>query len=416
MKTAIFLMFTTAVCLVFPMSAETLNDHERIMISGDSITASMVFPSVVETYLTACSAKKDVHVFSAGHYGEQMPHFQSRMQNEISSYSPNLIILAYGINDMSGKMCDAKFTEKYSKRIAEIVRYLKFQNVRLLISSPTCRDTEYYKNTRYPAKKANAELLKLAKLNQQLAGQYQFDIADTTPLFAKVMHDAKAALGQKYVVGGFDGTHPLGNGHMIITCSILKQLGEKGDIAEIVMELNTGKTQASAGHQVISSKTGEAEIASTRYPFCFSAPNRLNEATILPYLPFQQDLNRFILKVSDPVSAKYQVSWNDKSKVFPNEPLKQGINLAAEFLENPFSEQFRKIRRYSAGKKQRERYICRTWMASLNSVAPFDPDRTLTSAIQDVLSELKKANDLDTAALQKLVIPIRHTIKVRPSL
>ena len=44
---------------------------------------------------------------------------------------------------------------------------------------------------------------------------------------------------------------------------------------------------------------------------------------------------------------RFRVTWGDASKEYPAEQLAKGINLAAEFLDNPFSEPFRKPKRRS---------------------------------------------------------------------
>src|SRR5690606_30837746 len=90
---------------------------------------------------------------------------------------------------------------------------------------------------------------------------------------------------------------------------------------------------------------GKMELESRRYPFCFTAPGTVVSPKkglepILPHLPFNQDLNRFLLIVKGLNGKSAKVTWGTESKVFSAEQLEKGVNLAAEFLNNPFCEPF----------------------------------------------------------------------------
>ena len=76
-----------------------------------------------------------------------------------------------------------------------------------------------------------------------------------------------------------------------------------------------GKTTISKGHKVLSSAAGKAEIENERYPFCFDPDPKSSGSTrsILLYLPFNKDLNRFTLKVTNLASPKARVTWGRKA-------------------------------------------------------------------------------------------------------
>ena len=59
--------------------------------------------------------------------------------------------------------------------------------------------------------------------------------------------------------------------------------------------------------------------------------------------PFNKDLNRFILKLKNCSADQYNIQWGDQQKTFTAEQLEKGINLAEEFLNNPFYASFRKV-------------------------------------------------------------------------
>ena len=59
-------------------------------------------------------------------------------------------------------------------------------------------------------------------------------------------------------------------------------------------------------------------------------------------MPFNQDLNRLTLVVKNAPGDKMNVTWGSASKTFERAALETGVNLAAEFLDNPFSDAFKK--------------------------------------------------------------------------
>jgi len=60
-------------------------------------------------------------------------------------------------------------------------------------------------------------------------------------------------------------------------------------------------------------------------------------------VPFDQELNRFTLKLTKPKAASYKVTWGSSAKTFTADQLKSGVNLAAEFTDNPLVAPFKEI-------------------------------------------------------------------------
>src|SRR5690606_38276783 len=78
----------------------------------------------------------------------------------------------------------------------------------------------------------------------------------------------------------------------------------------------------------------------------YGAPARPDGTTgVIEFLPFNEDLNRLLLVVKNaPAGAqRVQVQWGAETKEFTAGELAKGVNLAAEFVDNPFSEPFRQV-------------------------------------------------------------------------
>jgi hypothetical protein len=182
-----------------------------------------------------------------------------------------------------------------------------------------------------------------------------------------VMTKAEQKFGSKYHVAGGDGVHPANNGHLVMAYAFLKALGCDGDIGTITVEMAGGKAEATEGHQIVSSSGGEVVVESKRYPFCFYGDNPSDPNTtrpILQFLPFNQDLNRFTLIVKG-ASGSVKVTWGDRSKQFDGEQLAKGINLAAEFLDNPFNIPFASVHKEVQAQQNYETPLIKMWVRGL---------------------------------------------------
>src|SRR5262249_12794919 len=157
----------------------------------------------------------------------------------------------------------------------------------------------------------------------------------------------------------------------VMAYAFLKAMGLDGEIGTFTMDLAENKMTAPKGHEVVSAKDGAYEIKSSRYPFCICEPagqaalnypvcgshdptkdSSIRSGTTL--VPFDQELNRLTLVVQNGKAKSYKVTWGSESKTFSAEQLARGVNLAAEFLLNPFSEAFAKVDAAVAAKQAYE--------------------------------------------------------------
>jgi hypothetical protein len=198
--------------------------------------------------------------------------------------------------------------------------------------------------------------------------------------------------------------------------AFLKALGCDGNIGEIAIDMN-GPAKASDGHKILTSGPGTAEFESTRYPFCFQGDEKSSSGTrsIVPFVPFNQDLNRFTLKVANLPSARASVTWGSATKEFTKEQLGAGINLAAEFPVTPFDANFAAYLGQLGGKQQFETLLIKelvTRFRAFDGEAKADPE--VAAAFATLRKKLPaRQAALDTQARQALA-PVKHGLKVTP--
>ena len=232
----------------------------------------------------------------------------------------------------------------------------------------------------------------------------------------KVMQDAKAALGKAYPVCGGDGVHPGPNGHLVMAYAFLKAMGLDGNIGTVTVDM-AGAATATPGHRVLSASKGKVELESTRYPFCFTGGEKDPNGTrsILPFLPFNRDLNRFTLVVKNLAAPTADVTWGKTTKTFSKADLEAGVNLADAFIDTPFSEPFSQLDRIVGDKQNRETRAIKGVITNFRGLAAdFPGDADVAGAIDTLRRKLTERSAKDAAAVRAAVKPVTHTLQITP--
>ncbi|MFZ4779767.1 MAG: hypothetical protein ACOYM3_30790, partial [Terrimicrobiaceae bacterium] len=170
---------------------------------------------------------------------------------------------------------------------------------------------------------------------------------------------------------------------------------------------------------VISVTKGVIEVESTRYPFCFfGEPSNPNATSgMIEFLPFNEELNRYLLVVKNAPAARMKVTWGTQSREFSADALAKGINLAAEFIENPFCEPFRRLTAALGMQQGVESQSIRPHLRLLldwetNYPEAFKEKPEVFSWQREAV--MKRASAMIEAS-RKAVTPVRHTLKIEPA-
>ncbi|MEI6562522.1 MAG: SGNH/GDSL hydrolase family protein [Verrucomicrobiota bacterium] len=384
----------------------------RIAFTGDSITAQMIYTRFLELYLTACVPQKDLKIMQFGKPSERAGLLVKRMENDIVPFKPDIVTTCYGMNDGRYVPFTPQIGVDYETPMREIVSRFKSSGAIVVVGSPGTVDTR----SNHFSNGYTETLAQLRDIARKIAADNGMPFANVHDPMVETMAKAQAVRGKGFDVCGTDGVHPRDDGHLIMAYAFLKGMGFDGNLATFRVDLK-GEATATEGHKVISAKNGVAELESTRYPFCFAGDGKSPESarSILPFLPFNQELNRFMLVVTNLGAPKAKVAWGNAEKEFSREQLEAGINLAAEFLDNPFSAAFQKINDAVAAKQKLEAVMIR-------EVFPILP--TIVSALDDdpeVKAQMGTLRERFTAKWNKrnlevheAVVPVRHSLRITP--
>jgi lysophospholipase L1-like esterase len=317
-----------------------LKKDDRLAICGDSITEQKMYSRIMETYLTVCMPELNISTRQYGWSGEQAVGFLKRLTNDVLRFHPNVVTTCYGMNDHGYQPYNDKIGGTYQVNQEGIVRGCKGAKVRaIIVGSPGCMGQKaawgFIKGS---AEERNLNLCNLRNIDVDIAKKDHVGFADVFwPMFTGD-YFAREKFGESYALAGADAVHPDWAGHTVMAYAFLKALGCDGDIGTITVDLKSGKAKASKGHTVASVslnaegglKSCKYDINSTRYPFCAAGPTNVH-TTIrsgMTIVPFNQDLNRFMLIAKNGKADKYKVTWGEESKTYTAEQLKKGVNLA----------------------------------------------------------------------------------------
>lgn len=411
MKIRVLVLAVLLAC-VPAFSQAQLKQGDGVAICGDSITEQKLYSVFMEEYLLMCQPVAGLHTCQFGWGGETAPGFLGRMANDVLWLKPAVATTCYGMNDGGySPMTDDK-ARRYRDSQTGIVQQFKKAGTRLIIvGSPGCVDADTFRQSPEAATMYNKTLAGLRDIACEVAANEQVVFANVFDPMVEAMTKGKAKYGSKYHMAGGDGVHPSPNGQLVMAYAFLKAMGCDGNIGTIGVDLAGGKAQASDGHKVLSANGGTVEIESSKYPFCFFGDPASPDATsgVIEFIPFNQDLNRLTLTVTGG-KGRLKVTWGKTSKTFDAEQLAKGINLAAEFLDNPFVEPFRQ-----AGQaiRQQQNYETTLHKQLLHDLAMYrraipDEEQTLQRLADKVIEKQKQLSAASRAAVK----PVKHTIKV----
>ena len=390
----------------------------RVVVTGDSITEGMCYSRYIDLYLTACMPELEACVIHIGRSGATLGALSVWTPLLLKPYKPDLVTACFGMNDGAYAASTPTLVKGYSGALKRAIEALKDTGAAVIIGSPGAVDSYYFKDLRSPhtpgeeAAVYNKTLGDLRDAARDAAAASQVRFADIHSPMLSIMKQAKAERGEAYALCP-DGIHPCPNGHLIMAYAFLKAMGVDGNIGTIAVDLN-GAAEATEGHTVISSDKGVVQLESTRYPFCFNNDATLpaSNRSILPFLPFNQELNRFMLVVRNLKREKATVTWGTASRSFTRKELESGVNLSDAFAgTNPFKDNFNKADAAVSAKELYETQIKSTFATVATLLNEPENQSRVETLFNLLFVDGIKKKDADIRAI---LAPVKHTLTILP--
>lgn len=383
-----------------------LRPGDRLAICGDSITEQKMYSRIIETYLTVCVPDLKVTVRQYGWSGETAEGFLRRMQSDCLRFQPTIATTCYGMNDYRYRPYDEANARWYRENYTAVVRAFKAAGVRVVLGSPGCvgKVASWVKSASGTLEDHNLHLCALRNIDIQIAEQEDTRFADIFwPMFTAGF-EARRKYGPDYAVAGKDGVHPGWAGQLLMAYAYLKALGLDGELGTLTVDLAANQAEATAGHAVERWADNQLTLTSRRYPYCATGALDKDDSlrSGMTLVPFQQDLNRLLLVVRGGAAANYLITWGNQPRLYSAAQLAQGVNLAADFEVNPFSDSFRKVEAAVLAKQEYETKQIKSIFHGPEGKANLEAAVTKTEAERAPLA----------AAILAAFVPVTHVLKI----
>jgi hypothetical protein len=331
------------------------------------------------------------------------------MDSDCLRFQPTVATLCYGMNDCRYRPFDIANGEWYRENYDAIVQGLKTAGARVVLGSPGCTGMKAFwsKVPSATFDEQNENLCALRDLDVIMAQQEQVRFADVFWTMFKANYEAQnkyATTNQPYQMCGKDGVHPFWSGHLVMAYAFLHAMGLDGTIGTINVDLANSTATATDGHTIESCTSNAVTITSTKYPFCAEGDPQ-SDKTIrsgATLVPFFQELSRFQLVVKNATAANYAVIWGDTTNTYTATQLATGVNLAQDFVVNPFSEPFKKVDEAVAAKQAYETKQIKQIFHGPEGKADMSKAVADTEAVRAPLE----------AAIGAAMVPVKHTIRI----
>ena len=385
---AILLAATALACAgSTPCSGEPLPKcGDFIAMGGDSITHMSHYSRFVEVYLLATRPDLDLRVMKIQRWcgGRAEDYARETLEEELLPAKPNIFVVCFGMNDGNGAAPNAATERGYEAALTTIVERNRANGTTTVLCSPGVVDEMSYRNATLAAAEFNRAngtpsqgdetggntsatvynrtLSGLRGVACRVADKEKMPFADVYDAMWKVMQAAKAGYGDTWprvdssnfadrrFMMFSDGVHPCVSAHIPMAFSVLKALGFDGAIGGIHLNWSSGVVHTDGGQKAALTDKGSIAVESSRLPFCFFDDSVANEVYpnvpyryVLQHCPFNQELNRYMLRVDGLPNKVIKVTWGGHSRCYTRNQLESGINLAAEFPDNPFSPVLREL-------------------------------------------------------------------------
>jgi hypothetical protein len=395
-----------------PLRADLLlQPNDLVAITGDSITEQKRYSVLIEDYLLMCQPATGLNALQLGSGGAGAYVGGMRAPFNIAPFHPQVATMLYGMNDGQYQPLNEPMAAGFRKGTQDTIEAYKKLGIRtILVSSPTCicvkgqtADQVMYNHT----------LAAFGDMAKKIAADEGVAFTDTHGIMAAVI--AKGVAADPAYNLGPDGVHQEWAGHLIMAYAMLKGLGCDGAIGTITVDLAANTATGTPGQKIVSTQNGAVQIESSRYPFCFTGDPKDPQSTlnVINYLPFNNDLNRYLLVVKNLTGSKAQVTWGATTKEFSKADLAKGVNLAAAFAgDNPFSAAFAKVNDAVVAQQTHETGLTKYWLGGMHDLQTSLPDQ---AAMLDQITQvgIKERNRFAEAAAAA-VVPVDHTIKIEP--
>lgn len=378
---------------VFPF-----HDGDRVVFLGDSITEQKLYTTYLETYLLTRFPTWTLAFRNAG-WGGDTSYLRQRglpppqaLQRDVLALKPTIVTIDFSMNDA---FYGGFQQDKYDLHIAgqnEIVNQLKAAGVRpiMLTSSAVEKNEQGDDMTGY-----NQTLEQFAAGDSAVAAKAGIPFADQFHPFVDAINRLRS-IGPGLRLSG-DAVHPGNAGHLMMADSILTGLNAPALVSAVTLSARRGAVVSAIGAtvtNVVSAPNGGLSFQRQDRALVF--PIEPAARPVLQLVPVADDINRYMLQVTDLAPGDYTVSVNGTLiSRFSATELAAGVNLG--YYDSPLSAPGMEILKHVYNKNNIYFNLWR--QVQLASPAPADQQTQMTTLSRQITDEERQINALRHPAI-----------------
>jgi lysophospholipase L1-like esterase len=399
-----------------------LQNGDRVVFYGDSITEQRVYTGIIETYVALHYPDRAITFVDSGWGGDTVRGggggpVETRLQRDVVAYQPTVVTIMLGMNDGGYKAETEENDAKYFTGYRHIVDSLKQQvpNVRIVAIEPS----PYDDITRPPAvpdgSYYNEVLSSFSKWLAGYAAQSGMQLVDMNKPMQAMLVNANTLdpEGAKQILP--DHIHPSLAGHLFMATQILKEWGAQPVVSAVSLDASRPVVRIESSRSAkVSALSGGPSISWTELDDSLPLPFPQWEemwvggptvSLVLKSSEIAQTLNQQILKVKGLKSGTYSLKIDGVSVgAFNDDEFRTGVNLAA--LKTPATAQAFKA--YQLAVSHEELHFDQ-WR---NIQVPLEEDNLAET--QPAIAALKSLNDAVAAKMREAARPVEHHFEIVP--
>ena len=321
-------------------------DGDRAVFLGNSITDGGHYHSYIWLYYMTRFPEMRLTVLNAGIGGDRAIDMVRRLDGDVFSKNPTVLITTFGMNDTGyfeyngdqpEKFADEKVKESYDAYKQMEARYKNLANTKILLVGSTPYDETAVIEGNTPFKNKNKAMLRIVDFQRKSAEDNGWEFFD----YNQPMTALNKQFQQKdptFTLCGNDRIHPDNDGHMVMAYLFLKAQGFAGkEVADINIDASKMSVVSSSNCEISNLKKTSTGISlnylanSLPYPMDTVARgwgNKKSQGEAVKVVPFVDEMNKEMLTVSG-LSGNFKLVIDGENiGTWSAKDLAKGINLA----------------------------------------------------------------------------------------
>lgn len=209
--------------LLILLSSFRKERKKRIIFFGDSITEKGSEPTGYITAIKNILRQQDIdnyELINAGVGGNTIANLYQRIEEDVISRSPDIVVINIGVNDVWHKRTHNTGTDifTFEKLYREVIKKLQAANTKLVLCTPAAIGEK--KND---ANEQDEDLDDYAIIIKHIGNDWQLPVCDARMLFKNYINEHNI-YDEEYGILTTDGVHLNEAGNRLVADAIWKQM------------------------------------------------------------------------------------------------------------------------------------------------------------------------------------------------